>query len=43
MIVGSDSNLAWKRESTDLPPGKKLADFWEEQVREQLDRMLGED
>ena len=43
MIVGSDGNLAWKRESTDLPPGKKVADFWEEQVREQLDRMLGGD
>ena len=42
MIVNGDGTLAWKRESTDLPAGKKVADFWEGQVREQLDLLLAD-
>ena len=40
MIVDGDGNIAWKRASTDLPPGKTVAELWDEQVREQLDRLL---
>jgi thiol-disulfide isomerase/thioredoxin len=40
MIVDGDDNIAWKRASTDLPPGKTVAELWDEQVREQLDRLL---
>jgi len=42
MIVAADGTLAWKRASTDLPAGKTVADFWEGQVRAQLDLMLGQ-
>jgi thiol-disulfide isomerase/thioredoxin len=40
MILDGQGNLAWKRASTDLPPGKTVAEFWAEQVREQLDQLL---
>ena len=40
MIAGADGRIAWKRESTDLPPGQKVAEFWDMKVREQLDKML---
>jgi thiol-disulfide isomerase/thioredoxin len=40
MIVDGDGNIAWKRASTDLPAGKTVAELWDEQVREQLDRLL---
>jgi len=43
MIVDRDGSLAWKRASTDLPAGKTVAEFWEGQVREQLDLLLGAD
>ncbi len=40
MIVDGQGNLIWKRASTDLPAGKTIAEFWAEQIREQLDRLL---
>jgi thiol-disulfide isomerase/thioredoxin len=40
MIVDGDGNMAWKRASTDLPAGKTVAELWDDQVREQLDRLL---
>ena len=40
MIVDGEGTLVWKRESTDLPPGKGVAEFWSQQVREQLDKLL---
>ncbi len=43
MIVDGDGNLAWKRASTELPPGKTVAELWDEQVREQLDFLLAAD
>jgi hypothetical protein len=42
MIVDGNGNIAWKRASTDLPPGKSVAELWDEQVREQLDLLLAE-
>ena len=40
MIADADGRIAWKRESTDLPPGQKVGEFWDSVVREQLDKML---
>lgn len=40
MIVDGQGNLVWQRESTDLPPGQTVAEFWAGQVREQLDSLL---
>ncbi|MEM9207800.1 MAG: TlpA disulfide reductase family protein [Pseudomonadota bacterium] len=40
MIVDGQGTLVWKRESTDLPPGQTVAEFWSKQVREQLDKLL---
>jgi cytochrome c biogenesis protein CcmG/thiol:disulfide interchange protein DsbE len=40
MIVDSNGILAWERASTELPAGKSVAEFWEGQVREQLDLLL---
>ena len=40
MIIDGQGNLVWKRASTDLPAGKTVAEFWAEQVREQLDQLL---
>lgn len=43
MIVDGGGNIYWKRASTDLPAGKTVAELWDEQVREQLDRLLAAD
>ena len=40
MIVDGEGIIAWKRASTDLPAGKTVAELWDEQVREQLDKLL---
>jgi thiol-disulfide isomerase/thioredoxin len=40
MIAGVDGRIAWQRESTDLPAGKKVGEFWDMLVRQQLDEML---
>lgn len=41
MIVDGDGKFVWKRESTNLPAGQTVAELWDEQVRAQLDLMLG--
>jgi len=43
MIVDGDGIFAWERESTDLPAGKTVAEFWDGLVREQLDLLLAAD
>jgi len=40
LIVDGKGDLAWQRASTDLPAGKTVAELWDEQVREQLDKLL---
>ena len=40
MVLDGQGNVAWTRESTDLPPGETVAEFWAGQVREQLDKIL---
>lgn len=40
LIVDGQGDLAWQRASTDLPAGKTVAELWDQQVREQLDRLL---
>ena len=40
MVLDGQGNVAWIRESTDLPPGEAVAEFWAGQVREQLDELL---
>ncbi len=42
MIVGTDGDIAWVRGWTDLPAGQTVAELWDKQVREQLDRLLME-
>ena len=42
MIIDGEGNMAWKRQSTDLPAGQTIAELWDDQVREQLDRMLAD-
>ncbi len=40
IVVNGQGNVVWKRASTALPAGKTVAELWDEQVREQLDRLL---
>ena len=40
MVLDGQGNLVWKRASTDLKPGKAVAELWAGQVREQLDKLL---
>ncbi len=40
MVVDGQGKIVWTRASTELPPGKTVAELWDEQVREQLDRLL---
>ena len=40
MILDGDGNRVWKRESTDLPAGKTVAELWAGQIRTQLDLLL---
>lgn len=40
IVVNGQGNVVWKRASTELPAGKTVAELWDEQVREQLDRLL---
>ena len=40
MIVDGSGTLVWKRQSTDLPAGQTVAELWDGQVREQLDKLL---
>lgn len=40
LIVDGQGDLAWQRASTELPAGKTVAELWDQQVREQLDKLL---
>lgn len=40
MVLDGQGNVVWKRASTELPPGEKVAEFWSRQVREQLEKLL---
>lgn len=40
LIVNGDGTVAWQRDWTDLPAGRTVAEFWDGQVREQLDRLV---
>ena len=40
MIADTNGDIAWIRGWTDLPAGQTVAELWDKQVRDQLDRML---
>ena len=40
MVVDGTGTVSWRRESTDLPPGEEVAEFWAGVVREALDAAL---
>ena len=40
MVVDGNGTVSYRRRSTELPPGKTIAQLWSEQVRAALDRAL---
>jgi thiol-disulfide isomerase/thioredoxin len=40
-VVDAAGMIVFRRKSTDLPPGRKVAEFWDEQVRIALDESIG--
>ena len=40
MVVDGSGTVSWRRESTDLPPGDVLSEFWSAEVRAALDAAL---
>jgi thiol-disulfide isomerase/thioredoxin len=40
MIVNGKGEVAYRRASTDLPPGKTLSEIWDAELRSVLDRLL---
>ena len=40
MIVDGDGIVAWRRQWTDLPAGRTVAELWSEQVRGALEELL---
>jgi thiol-disulfide isomerase/thioredoxin len=40
MIVGMDGQVIYRRKSTDLPAGREIAEFWDQEVRSVLDGYL---
>ena len=40
MIVDASGTVIWRRKSTNMKPGKSVADFWEGQVRAALEKSL---
>ena len=40
MVVDGTGTVSWRRESTDLPPGEMLSEFWSAEVRNALDAAL---
>ncbi len=40
MVVDGSGTISWRRESTDLPPGDVLSEFWSAEVRAALDAAL---
>ena len=40
-VVDGTGVIVFRRQSTELPPGRKVAEFWDEQVRIALDESIG--
>ena len=40
MVVDGTGTVSWRRESTDLPPGRVLSELWSAEVRAALDAAL---
>jgi thiol-disulfide isomerase/thioredoxin len=40
MVVDGSGKVSYRRSSTELPPGKTIAQLWSEKVREALDQAL---
>ncbi len=40
MVVDGSGTVSWRRESTELPPGDELSEFWSAEVRAALDAAL---
>ena len=40
MVVDATGTVSWRRESTDLPPGRTLSEQWSTEVRAALDEAL---
>ena len=40
MVVDGTGTVSWRRESTDLPPGRTLSEQWSAEVRAALDAVL---
>lgn len=41
MVIDGTGMVSWRRESTDLPPGRTLSEQWSSEVRAALDAALG--
>ena len=41
LVVDSDGMVVYRRGATRAPPGTKIAEVWDKEVREALDRALG--
>ena len=39
-VVNADGTIAFRRRSTELPPGREVAEYWAGRVREALDSSL---
>jgi thiol-disulfide isomerase/thioredoxin len=42
LIIGREGEVVYRRKSTDLPAGREIAEFWNEEVRAVLDQYLEE-
>lgn len=40
MVIDGEGEVAYRRQWTDLPAGRTVAELWSDQVREALDRLL---
>ena len=41
-VVDADGRIVYRRKSTELPPGRKVAEFWAERVTAELDGLLSD-
>ncbi|MBT8078313.1 MAG: TlpA family protein disulfide reductase [Gammaproteobacteria bacterium] len=40
MVVDRNNKIVFRRKSTELPPGRKVAEYWAEQVTAALDKLI---
>lgn len=40
MVVDPNNKIVFRRKSTELPPGRKVAEYWAEQVTAALDKLI---